>query len=526
MDDENIDWQERYSELENEFNEFQDESKMLEEEMEKELTETKEEFKKLNNKYLRLTNDHEESQNRLSKQVKELQDKVSRLEKNNHDLTNKDLFSQSAIRKLEQSVDDLDRAKRQALATICTLENQLADELERNALLEADMDQQKELEVECQRLREQARDLSDDLARQREKQEQIQRERQKHRSGNSMISGGETISQSETNLNSPTSAHNTKTSPSFQPPLGGLSQSMHTIDQSTSHQGQLASPILQQLETSISPSTVCRSSGLHQGSAVDQCEKDSILTSQTSHLPETISSSENVLQGNSQTSVHEKRNLPSDSQTVRNGILSKTLLAEKQSSQDFSTLSGENLLRRKNDISQCSNNSLRKSNSNKENVCNNEMDTSSKINTNQKLPLQNNNNSKRHHQKLAARHSISAVSLVGDLLSKIGSLEAKISSCKQYIRDSPWKSSSNSSSSNNRSNKYLNNKQSDQSTNIFSNHFAVGSSSPHSNKSQKNKQSTQSVRERSELSDRENTPVRKSNKLSSSSAAIGKHTQL
>merc|ERR1712157_197455 len=163
MDTDEIDWKERYSELESEFNEFQDESKMLEEEMEKELNETKEQLKKVNDQFLRLKNDHENSQDRLTTQVRNLQEKTAKLESSNNDLINKDLFNQSAIRKLEQSVDDLDRAKRQALATICTLENQLADELERNALLEADMDQQKELEAECQRLREQAKDLSDDL---------------------------------------------------------------------------------------------------------------------------------------------------------------------------------------------------------------------------------------------------------------------------------------------------------------------------------------------------------------------------
>ena len=202
MDTDEIDWKERYSELESEFNEFQDESKMLEEEMEKELNETKEQLKKITDQFLRLKNDHENSQDRLTTQVRNLQEKTAKLESSNNDLINKDLFNQSVIRKLEQSVDDLDRAKRQALATICTLENQLADELERNALLEADMDQQKELEVECQRLREQAKDLSDDLARQREKQEQIQRERrEKHKSGNSMASTE--ISQSESNLNSP-----------------------------------------------------------------------------------------------------------------------------------------------------------------------------------------------------------------------------------------------------------------------------------------------------------------------------------
>jgi hypothetical protein len=36
----------------------------------------------------------------------------------------------------------------------------------------------------------------------------------------------------------------------------------------------------------------------------------------------------------------------------------------------------------------------------------------------------------------------SAVSLVGDLLNKIGVLETKLSSCRKFIRDSPWREQS------------------------------------------------------------------------------------
>ena len=100
---------------------------------------------------------------------------------------------------------------------------------------------------------------------------------------------------------------------------------------------------------------------------------------------------------------------------------------------------------------------------------------------------------------------------MGDLLSKIGSLEAKISSCKQYIRDSPWKSSSSNLS---KTNKYL--KSSGHNHNQLSNSNVI---------SNKYAKSPGKVRLSSELSDREvTTPVRKSNKLSDTN--VGKQTQI
>lgn len=164
-------WKEKYESLNEEFNEFQTDSQILEEELEKELKETKQELANLNQKYSMFQFDANNHKDRLEQDLASKHEKIEKLEQLNLELSKKDEYQVQAIRQLEQNLDDLERNNRNTLATISTLENQLADEIERNALLEADMDRQTELEAECQRLRDQARDINHELLRVKKKRD-------------------------------------------------------------------------------------------------------------------------------------------------------------------------------------------------------------------------------------------------------------------------------------------------------------------------------------------------------------------
>ncbi|XP_078519317.1 nuclear distribution protein nudE homolog 1-like isoform X2 [Lissotriton helveticus] len=71
---------------------------------------------------------------------------------------------QKYIRELEQSNDDLERAKRAAIMSLDDYEQRLTKEMERNAFLESELDEKENLLESVQRLKDEARDLKQELA--------------------------------------------------------------------------------------------------------------------------------------------------------------------------------------------------------------------------------------------------------------------------------------------------------------------------------------------------------------------------
>lgn len=146
-----------------EFLEFQESSRDLEAEYEKQIKhlETKyddlfrqfskleDEKDQLKTKYINYTND---TQRRLN----EYQQQLSESTALNDRLT-------GYIRELEQSNDDLERAQRALAASLEDFEVQLNQQIERNVLLENEVSEKEELECVVQRLKEEARDLRQEL---------------------------------------------------------------------------------------------------------------------------------------------------------------------------------------------------------------------------------------------------------------------------------------------------------------------------------------------------------------------------
>lgn len=67
------------------------------------------------------------------------------------------------IRQLEQTNDDLERSHRNALASVEDFEDKLNQVLEKNALLEVELYEKEELNICVQRLKDEVRDLNQEL---------------------------------------------------------------------------------------------------------------------------------------------------------------------------------------------------------------------------------------------------------------------------------------------------------------------------------------------------------------------------
>lgn len=159
-----IDWEQRALAAEEELQEYQQTSAEFEAELERELQEKERELQQWRTKFEQL---QFESSNTIQRQSTSATENNAKIERQTAkiDTLEKTASEQSTkLRKYEQEIDDLQRLERQAAATNSDLEAKLTTQLERNAFLEADLEErQRVLEAECQRLRDENRDLGLDL---------------------------------------------------------------------------------------------------------------------------------------------------------------------------------------------------------------------------------------------------------------------------------------------------------------------------------------------------------------------------
>ncbi|KAK6624162.1 hypothetical protein RUM44_011020 [Polyplax serrata] len=157
----------KVDELEKELIEFQDSSSQLEKELEKSLEHADKTNRDLKTKCNRLTLDldtcrekYEQQCHQSSKQINDLQKEISEYVQNEERLI-------KYIRDLEQKNDDLERSERVMLETVGDIEAKLNSAIERNALLENELDEKETLRAMVQRLKDEHRDMQQELNRQR-----------------------------------------------------------------------------------------------------------------------------------------------------------------------------------------------------------------------------------------------------------------------------------------------------------------------------------------------------------------------
>jgi len=154
----------KLQDVKDEFDDFQEGSRELEAELEAQLEQYEKRVKELVNTRSTLEEENEMLKEKLETTQRESYIQITTLQDENTQIrTVKDEMTKY-IREIEQTNDDLERAKR---ATICSLEefdSRLNSAIERNAFLENELEEKEELIITVQRLKDEARDLKADLA--------------------------------------------------------------------------------------------------------------------------------------------------------------------------------------------------------------------------------------------------------------------------------------------------------------------------------------------------------------------------
>ncbi|XP_043258245.1 nuclear distribution protein nudE homolog 1-A isoform X1 [Colletes gigas] len=149
----------RKEDVERELEEFQENSQLLEKELEVSLEQAEKANRELRQRNTRLATEVEQLRTRLDQQTSDcamFQGKAQDLQSQHDHLL-------KYIRELEQKNDDLERAHRINRVTEEEIEAKLNLAIEKNALLESELDEKEGLKVIVQRLMDEIRDLKQEI---------------------------------------------------------------------------------------------------------------------------------------------------------------------------------------------------------------------------------------------------------------------------------------------------------------------------------------------------------------------------
>lgn len=149
----------RKEDIERELEEFQEHSQLLEKELEVSLEQAEKTNRELRQRNIRLATEVEQLRTRLDQQTSDcamFQGKAQDLQAQHDHLL-------KYIRELEQKNDDLERAHRINRVTEEEIEAKLNSAIEKNALLESELDEKEGLKVIVQRLMDEIRDLKQEI---------------------------------------------------------------------------------------------------------------------------------------------------------------------------------------------------------------------------------------------------------------------------------------------------------------------------------------------------------------------------
>ncbi|KAK1799473.1 hypothetical protein P4O66_007701 [Electrophorus voltai] len=153
-----------YHDAQEELQEFQEGSRELEAELEAQLGQAEHRIRDLQAENQRLKSEVDILKEKLEQQYAQSYKQISMLE---DDLGQTRCIKEQLhkyVRELEQANDDLERAKRATITSLEDFEQRLNQAIERNAFLESELDEKESLLVSVQRLKDEARDLRQELA--------------------------------------------------------------------------------------------------------------------------------------------------------------------------------------------------------------------------------------------------------------------------------------------------------------------------------------------------------------------------
>lgn len=165
MDEDTVEyWKEKYDDLNAQYDEFQKQSFELENELEVQLKHSENQIKDLQNRSNRLSIDNDTLKNKLNdvnisthKQISNLQEELAKFKAVKEEM-------QKYIRELEQKNDNLEQTNRCAMFSLGEFEAKMNEALEKNAILQSEMEAKDDLSETVQRLRDETRDLKQELA--------------------------------------------------------------------------------------------------------------------------------------------------------------------------------------------------------------------------------------------------------------------------------------------------------------------------------------------------------------------------
>lgn len=147
-----------------EFDEYQDGSRELEAELDTQLKQYEQRVKDLINDKTKLEDENEDSREKLETierqsyaQIIDLQDENTQSKTVREEMT-------KYIRELEQTNDDLERTKRATISSLEEFDTRLSNAIERNVLLENELEEKEQLIIAVQRLKDESRELKEELA--------------------------------------------------------------------------------------------------------------------------------------------------------------------------------------------------------------------------------------------------------------------------------------------------------------------------------------------------------------------------
>ncbi|CAL8287407.1 unnamed protein product [Boreogadus saida] len=147
-----------------ELQEFQEGSRELEAELEAQLVQAEHRLRDLQSENQRLRNEVDNLKEKLEQQYAQNYKQVSVLEDDLGQTRSIKEQLHKYVRELEQANDDLERAKRATIVSLEDFEGRLNQAIERNAFLESELDEKESMLESVQRLKDEARDLRQELA--------------------------------------------------------------------------------------------------------------------------------------------------------------------------------------------------------------------------------------------------------------------------------------------------------------------------------------------------------------------------
>ncbi|XP_076007759.1 LOW QUALITY PROTEIN: nuclear distribution protein nudE-like 1-A [Genypterus blacodes] len=157
-------YQQSCEEAQEELLEFQEGSRELEAELEAQLGQAEHRVRDLQSENHRLKHEVEAIKEKLEQQYAQTYKQISTLEDDLGQTRSIKEQLHKYVRELEQSNDDLERAKRATISSLENFEQRLNQAIERNAFLESELDEKESLLESVQRLKDEARDLRQELA--------------------------------------------------------------------------------------------------------------------------------------------------------------------------------------------------------------------------------------------------------------------------------------------------------------------------------------------------------------------------